>query len=175
MSRVVVAYNFCGINLHMPEDIADMFPKEFTYETFPTVFCGAGESLVEKIVPDYIFGFTKGLSFIGLDFSIKISPACWIHDQDWWFARPEISSFNRANERLRFNMNSIVETKARNELAKCLSLYRTVTYMNAVELKGKGIFWSIKAGQGYRVPKEFRGITIQSIIDKTIKQVEMEK
>jgi len=35
-----------------------------------------------------------------------------------------------------------------------MARYRAVTYQNAVDLHGKGIFWSLKAEQGHDIPED---------------------
>lgn len=143
--------NFDGIFLQCPEEIFKVFPKDLDYDTFPDDFCGAGKGLGEKIVPDYIFGLTRFLPF-GLDISIKISPACWIHDKDWQLSAPTVQAFTESNDRFHLNIEAIIRAKAKNDWIKARAMYRPVTYMNAVSLAGRYIFWSMKEAQGYEIP-----------------------
>jgi len=152
----IVPFMFDKILLLAPEKIAEQFPKSYTYDSFPDSYCGAGNGLGEKLVPDYIFGFLRPLRYFGLDYSIKVSPACYIHDKEWWDAEPTAFDFDSSNNRLHTNMESIIEAKARNAFMKARALYRPVTYLNAVNIHGKRIFWSMKAGQGHIVPIEMR-------------------
>lgn len=143
---------FEGIKLSMNKLTYDIFPFNETYDTFPVHYCGAGRGIPELVVPDYIFGATRFLRLIGLDFSIKIAIGCKIHDDDWFFADPTIEEFDCANKRLRSNLDNIIEAKARNEWIQARALYRSVTYKNAVSIHGKNVFWSIKKAQGHEIP-----------------------
>jgi len=145
---------FDNIPLKMWRQAVHLFPIEYTYDTFPTHFCGAGTGLSELAIPDYIFGPTRLVGFMGLDISIKISPACFIHDMEWALASPTWEDFHVSNARLHQNIETIVELKARNEWVKARALYRPVTYRNAVALGGRSIFWTLKYDEGYDIPED---------------------
>lgn len=147
----ITDFYFDGILLRGPSVCVSGF-KQYSYKTFPDNFCGAGTGLGEKLVPDYIFGNTKILSCIGLDISIKISPACFIHDVDWLYSQPTWDDFTDSNRRFKYNIESIINLKARNDFIAARALYRPVTYYNSVCLVGRHVFWSIKAGQGLDIP-----------------------
>lgn len=144
MSKVeIIDIVFDGIALKCPSSCA-LPLKKYTYESFPTNFCGAGKGMGEALVPDFVFGPTRFLKFLGLDVSIKISPACFIHDEDWFLADPTWNAFYASNERFHENIESIINAKARNEYIKARALYRPVTYKNAVDLAGRYVFWTMK-------------------------------
>jgi hypothetical protein len=149
----IVTFDFDGIQLSIPEKLLPIFPSNYTYKTFPDNFCGAGDGIGEKLVPDYIFGPTRFLKFIGLNVSIKLSPACWIHDKDWIVAEPTWEAFGETNDRFHKNLEAIIEAKCKYEWLKARALYRPVTYRNAVSIAGKSVFWSLKSAQGFHLPK----------------------
>lgn len=144
------------IPLEIPIDLRYKFPMNFTYRTFPDNFCGSGDGVSEKIIPDYIYSYTKWLKWLGLDFSIKLSPACWIHDKEWIITLPTWDAFHESNDRLHRNIESIIEVKCRNEFLKARALYRPVTYKNAVNIHGKSNFWTLKVAQGHTIPSNAR-------------------
>ena len=150
--KSVLFYFDKHIVLEIPVPLKYKFPKQYSYKTFPDHFCGSGDGISEQLVPDYIYSFTRYLKWIGLNFSIKLSPACWIHDKEWIIAEPTWEAFHESNERLQNNMKEIIKRKCRNEYLKAFALYRPVTYMNAVNLHGKRNFWTLKAAQGFDIP-----------------------
>jgi len=152
--RKIIIHEWDGIQLSMPERVLPLFHTVHNYKSFPDNYCGAGKGLGEKLVPDYIFGPSRYLDFMGFNFSIKITPACFIHDEDWSDADPTWTDFYASNFRLSSNIASIIQSKAANGFIKARALYRPVTYQNAVDIAGKGVFWSIKAGQGYKIPHD---------------------
>ena len=171
MPRRILNLDNWEIPLLVPEDVYPLFPStKYTYETFPVNYCGAGNGFGEKIVPDFIFGLSRFLRIFGLDFSIKISPACFVHDSDYESAPPEWQEFYDANDRLHENIEHIIEKKARNEILKDIARYRAVTYRNAVDLKGKSVFWSLKAEQGHNIPAD-----AEKYVDHEIKLIHRER
>ncbi len=150
-----------GIVLSMPVVIAEEFNREFygvSYDQFPDDCCGAGKGIGEKLVPDYAFGFTRIFSKLklkSLDISIKLSPACWIHDEDWQRAAPTHEAFDISNERFRFNLDSIIQNKGKNDLVVAIGRHLPITYMNSVDLLGRYVFWSMKYSQGFVLPNDF--------------------
>ena len=145
-----------NITLELPIDLRYKFPTNYTYRTFPDKFCGTGEGISEKIIPDYVFSYSRYLKWLGLDFSIKLSPACWIHDKEWIISPPTWDAFHESNDRLAKNMTNIIEVKCRNEIIKARALYRPITYKNAVNIHGKTNFWTLKSAQGYSLPSNAR-------------------
>lgn len=154
MNKNIVHFVFDGILFEAPSYIAESFPMQFNYENFPACYCGAGNGFGERIIPDYIFGPTRFFKFLGLDISIKISPACWIHDKDFEGAAPTWEEFTEANKRFVHNISEIIDVHARNGWVKARALYRPVTYRNAVDSFGRYVFWSLKVEQGYVIPNE---------------------
>ena len=147
MSTSTVQILWEGIKLQCPPSCALAF-RRYSYKSFPTNFCGAGKGLGELIVPDYIFGPTRFLKFIGMDISIKIAPACYIHDADWDCAEPTWDAFHEANDRFHRNLEAIIDKKARCDLVRARAMYRPVTYKNAVDTVGRSVFWALKKKQG---------------------------
>lgn len=152
--RTVIEYCWDGICLQMPEKVLDEFPKGFIYKTWPYKSCGAGGGIQEMLVPEYIFNLTRFLIFDYFNISIRISVACWIHDRDWDGAEAAWDSFERSNERLQNNMEEIIQRRGRNQFIVARALYRAVTYLNAVTMRGKYRFWSLKAAQGREIPPD---------------------
>lgn len=152
-----VKIDFSGIPLVLPDtpEIKRIF-RCYTYDNFPVNFCGAGKGIGELLVPDYILGFTRFFKWVGLDYSIKISPACAGHDEDWLIAEPTWEAFKEANERFEENIEAIIDCKARNEWMKAQAMYRAITYSNAVTLHGEDIFWTMKSKQGHSLPSEIK-------------------
>lgn len=144
---------FDGICLEATDQTAMVFPYDkYTYKTFPDNYCGAGNGLGERLVPDYIFGSTRVFAWCGLDISIKISMACFLHDKEFEYAGPSVTEFVQSNDLLHKNIESIIKVKARNDYVLARAMYRPVTYMNAVSILGRYVFWSLKAAQGYKIP-----------------------
>lgn len=98
-------------------------------------YCGAGDGLGAKIVPDTLWG-------------LKVSPACYIHDVSWEVAEPNWHDFHQTNAMFMYNLSSIIMNRSRHWLLKYLRLYRCVTYYTAVDSIGAKIFWNVKREQG---------------------------
>ena len=90
--------------------------------------------------------------FLGLDISIKLSPACFIHDWDWYYAQPDEGSFAATNERLSINLGRMIDAYARWDFVRDRARYRAITYWNAVDEFGEAGFWNLKMAQGHKVP-----------------------
>jgi len=161
-----VRFIYEGINLRALNLVPISFMYQYTYSTFPDNFCGAGKGLGEKLVPDYIMKFTKFLKWIGCDISLKISPACYIHDKDYEVSTPEWTEFYEANERLRDNIESIINYKIKNEYIRSIYHYRATTYMNAVNIVGRSVFWTLKASEGYNIPEDAKGFVDLEEVNK---------
>ena len=143
---------FCDdIPLRAPQPVADIFPS-WNYESFPDDCCGAGQGLQEKLVPDYVLWGARFLRWFGFDLSIKISPACWIHDRDWEFASPCWDAFHDGNSRLYANIKSIVMARTSPGVIRDHALKYPAIYIMGVEDFGRRIFWQIKKDQGFDIP-----------------------
>lgn len=142
-----------GMQFQVTENMVPLFPTN-TYANFPAKFCGAGHGLGEWVVPDFIFGATKFLPW-KLNISIKISPACRIHDLDWQFAEPTWEAFFTANSRLYANIKAIVvkQSEGYPEFLIKQALKYPAVYANAVSsIIGQRIFWNLKKDEGYELP-----------------------
>ncbi len=109
-----------------PENIK--FPSPYMDE-FKS-YCGAGEGIGDLIVPEKLFG-------------LKISPACFVHDNMWDNAEPTWKYFHFSNSIFLSNMIAIIETQSSSSILKHMRMYRAVTYFNAVDTIGNRIFWSM--------------------------------
>ena len=94
-------------------------------------YCGAGDGIFNTLVPEYIFG-------------VKISPACWNHDEMWAAAEPTWADFHYSNSIFLSNIISLIGYQSRSNTMKHLRMYRAVTYYNAVDTIGAPIFWHMK-------------------------------
>lgn len=143
-----------GIPLQITLPMVESFNKTFgkyDYESFPASYCGAGNGFGEKLIPDYVYGYTRILPGF-LDISIKLSPACKIHDDDYELAPPTWEAFHEANSRLYANTKSIIVKKTNPGLIKRNALRYPAIYSQAVDAFGRGIFWRIKRAQGFSIP-----------------------
>ena len=80
--------------------------KRLLISSFIPPCCGPGHDWLETIIPESILG-------------LKISIACYIHDDDWAIAPPTWDAFHAANSRLLTNLNSIIDTKSKIGRASC--------------------------------------------------------
>lgn len=124
---------------HLIENVPFVFPDEVHKDSifsklkdFPDS-CGAGKGFGEKIVPETAFG-------------LRISPACWIHDEDWWYAKPTWDAFHATNGRLMLNMSMIIVVKS-NRFMMIPRMYRPSTYFIFVSTIGAKHFWRLKQRQ----------------------------
>ncbi len=97
--------------------------------------CGPGHDWIEKIIPESILG-------------LKISIACFIHDDDWTIAPPTWQAFHAANSRLLTNLNSIIDTKSIFFLRPIRKFIASL-YFIAVNDASEH-FWIIKRGQTWK-------------------------
>jgi hypothetical protein len=139
-----------GMGMQVTEQIVPLFPF-CSYADFPDCFCGAGDGLGQALVPDYVYGYTRWLPQ-PLDISIKLSPACWLHDKDWEFAAPTWGEFHDSNSRLYANTKVIIEKQARSGLIRSHAMRYPELYSQAVDTIGRSIFWRLKQRQGYTIP-----------------------
>lgn len=139
------------ITLEMAKEFNRVFGK-YDYAAFPVGFCGPGQMLGERLVPDYIFGATRFLPG-GLDISIKLAPACKIHDDDYVLAPPTWDAFHEANSRLYANLRSIIRAKTTPGIKQDIALRYPAVYAESVDAFGRAIFWEIKKWQGHSIPR----------------------
>ena len=141
-----------GMGLQITEPMVPLFPP-CSYAEFPTRYCGAGNGWGERMVPDYVFSFTRCLPG-PLNIAIKISPACYIHDLDYQFAAPTWEAFHAANSRFYANIKAIVDKQAQGYPAPLLrqAMRYPEVYAQAVDTIGRPVFWSIKRDEGHLLP-----------------------
>ena len=142
-----------GIPLQIPEKMVPEFANifgGFTYNNFPDDFCGSGK-IGEKMVPDYIYEGSRLLPRF-LDISIKISPACAIHDTDWDLAEPTWDAFHETNLRLHDNIATIIQCRTKPGILQLYAMAYPDIYKEAVETMGRIIFWRLKKAQGHAIP-----------------------
>ncbi len=95
--------------------------------------CGAGNGLGEWVVPERVYG-------------LRISPSCFIHDDDWEEAPPTWDAFRAANSRFLDNLLAQVETQSRFWPVKFLRRHRVMDYYGAVT-DAHRVFWRLKKRQ----------------------------
>lgn len=147
----IITCSYSGATLEMPSPAWHKWPGHLlAYNEFPACYCGAGSGIGELLVPDWIFGLFRWCGW-----AILISPACWIHDQDWDLAEPTIEEFTESNDRFQANINALITVANVPGFVKRLARYRACTYRNAVDGPGEAIFWRLKKEQGHDVPEEY--------------------
>lgn len=139
-----------GMGLQVTEPIVKLFPT-CSYKDFPANYCGPGYGLSEALIPDSILWPTSFLPGF-LNVSIKLSPACFIHDLDWQFADATWEAFHESNCRLYANIKAIIEAKAKNRLVRWHAKKFPAIYAQTVDTVGRPIFWRIKRDQGLDIP-----------------------
>jgi hypothetical protein len=85
---------YAGAKLEVPEFLVDIWPKDFQLKKWPT-FCGAGDGLGDKIVPDHICG-------------VRASCCCFEHDISWPLSANTFFAFMRCNMRFYRNLRALV-------------------------------------------------------------------
>jgi len=112
-----------GVPLFMPELVDKHFPA-LPLDDYPR-FCGAGEGLWEKVVPDHILW-------------LYISVACWIHDCMFCLLNPAKTNWFIANGVLLLNIFMLIIVKGSNWLVvpRCMV---AVPY-----------FWAVMTGTGWK-------------------------
>jgi hypothetical protein len=110
--------------------------------------CGAGDGVGDLLVPDQVLG-------------VPITPACYFHDDDWYYAEPTWEAYHASNSRFHLNIRAILDTKSGNKLIAMLRVMVATIYFQAVDkIPGALIFWSIKKRQiKAGMWPEFKGIT----------------
>lgn len=121
-------FNLIGKNgktvpLVAPEDIK--FPTQHLQD-FKS-YCGAGDGIGDYIVPETMF-------------FLKTSAACYIHDRMWEQADGSWEDFHYANSVFIHNLISIISYQSKSTILKHMRMYRAVTYFNAVDSIGAGIY-----------------------------------
>jgi len=147
----VIIQMWCGIPLQITEPMAAIFPRK-TYDSMPANYCGAGRGLGEKLVPDYVFWYTRWLPG-WLDISIKLAIACWIHDKDFELAPPTWDAFHKANSRVYANIKAIIIARTKPGLIRWIALHYPEIYAHSVDTIGRSLFWNLKHDQGHVLPK----------------------
>lgn len=102
---------------------------------------------------------------------IKLSPACFVHDNDWYYALPTLEAFEATNERLEINIGRIIDGCAKFDMLRDLARYRAVTYQNAVDEFGPKVFWNLKVAQGYEIPPEFKKYIDPDLLDENYEEL----
>lgn len=101
------------------------FPTEYLSD-FET-YCGAGGGFGDWIVPETLF-------------FLKVSAACFIHDEMWRMADGSWEDFHYANSVFLSNLISIITHESDSNILKHMRMYRAVTYFNAVDTIGATIY-----------------------------------
>ena len=93
--------------------------------------CGAGNGIGQAAVPETLWG-------------LRITPACFIHDQSWLVADPTWADFHQANSMFLHNILAIIRARSRSIFLEHLRNYRAVTFYNAVDTVGALVFRELK-------------------------------
>jgi hypothetical protein len=113
----------CRSDLDIPWSKLDEFPN----------CCGAGEGIINTVVPEQALW-------------VRISPACYIHDDDWACAEPTWDAFHAANSRFHVNLNAIIEARSKLWILKIIRMYQANIYFRAVN-NAWFLFWILKKKQ----------------------------
>lgn len=120
-----------GVGLVLRDDLEIQWDK---LSRFPDC-CGAGDGLGNKLVPDRIAG-------------VRISAACFGHDDDWHYAEPTWEAFHASNDRFHRNIMAILRVRSANALTRLIRMFLATCYFRAVDDKiGVLLFWSLKNKQ----------------------------
>ena len=92
--------------------------------------CGPGRGVLERLVPENIYG-------------LCITPACGIHDFMYFIGEDDYDKTD-ADDVLLNNMVRIIEAHTTNQVLLCLRLRRAKTYYQAVKVFGGPAFWNSK-------------------------------
>ncbi len=144
-----VKYTANDFFVYAPAAAKDQWPG-VDYARFPDNFCGAGNGIGEKLVPDYL-GFWW--------WKVKVSPACWAHDMSWDYCEPTWEAFHSSNSHFLDNLIQLIDSKCNsNAFIKAMLKYGCMTFYNAVNTAGRNIFWTQMAIKSCIIPdtaKEF--------------------
>ena len=147
----VIVQMWSGMALQITLPMVGTLP-DCSYADFPSDCCGAGSGVWERVVPDYIY-IPPSIHHRTLPRRIKISPACWIHDEDFRLARPTWDDFHESNSRLYANIKTIVEKHTeKGSNAQFYALRYPAIYAHAVDTAGRKVFWALKKEQGHDIP-----------------------
>lgn len=132
-------FNFDGIPLQLPViDTTgrkiELPPSYKKYTDFGS-YCGSGRGIGDKLVPEVILG-------------LRVSLACYIHDQSWDIAEATWDAFHLSNFAFFHNLMMLNSFKSSNTIAEHLRVYRIGTYYNSVDTIGAMFFWKCKIEQG---------------------------
>ena len=112
-----------GAILSVPEFLAPIWPYDLRPEEWPT-FCGGGEGIGDRIVPDTIHG-------------VSISPAGLVHDIDFAVLPKTFPSFMAANGRFFLNSAALIMASDLTTWKMIRALNRAMTaYLVAVSTVG---------------------------------------
>ena len=127
--------NYASAKLEIPTFLTDLWPHALHPADWPT-FCGAGDGLGDRIVPDHIC-------------SVSVSPCCFEHDISWALAENSFAAFMKANLRLWLNLRSLVLANYNKKLyPQVIVEWRCFGFFLAVSTVGKKFF---KAGPEDRI------------------------
>ena len=121
-----------GVPFLLRESVKVPFPR---LDDFPDC-CGAGEGLGEKAIPETMWG-------------LRVSPACWFHDEDFAEVEPTAEALKGANFRLFVNASSLIIYRSKSVILRHWRLYWAAKYFSAVQTAGAATFWKLKRNQGY--------------------------
>lgn len=123
---------FGGI-IEIPAFMRQLWPFEIPLEKWPS-FCGTGDGMGDRIVPDTICG-------------AWVQPACFVHDLDWAAGANSIWSEISSNWRLYRNLRSLCAAQL-SGIKLWRAYARCLLYWAAVSTVGHVLF---KAGELDRV------------------------
>lgn len=128
ITEVVV---FDGVALVVP--VISGRPMEFLQKTFNKYppRCGPGPGFGNIVVPDTMLG-------------LPVSVPCHIHDVMWEVCEATWGGFHYSNSVLLHNLLTVIKERSDSCVLEHLRNYRAVTYYNAVDTIGAGVFWGIK-------------------------------
>jgi len=137
-TKAYVFYTTDGTELHITAPVDIEFPS-FKMEYYDTITkCGAGNGIGDRLVPETIFW-------------LRVTLACYIHDYMWELSDATWKDFHHSNAVFLSNLITIIlKMSAPNKVnvLKILRMYRAVTFFNAVDTIGAGIFWESKGENG---------------------------
>lgn len=118
-----VKISYWGADLTIPDFLESLWPHDLPPEEWPT-FCGAGQGLGDKIVPDHIG-------------TVSLSPAGFCHDVEWACSAKTLSTFVGANGRFFLNCVSLIMAADMNVWPKIKTLIPVSgIYLSAVSTMG---------------------------------------
>lgn len=116
-------------------------PIEFPHKDIKSfgTYCGPGDGVGDKLVPDVI-----------PIFRVKLSPACWIHDLCFQLGDPTWSDFRLANSGMLTNAVACVYAQTNTYFTRRLCTRIVQGYVYSVDCElGMFTYWKLKLRQGY--------------------------